>query len=904
MKKTLLVITVIIFCIISQNLNAQVTQDWVFRDSINSKYYTSYHYMKTDINGNNYLATTFDSSGSPGANRTIWLIEKINSQGSVVWRNTIIFPINGEQSPISSIFLDLSGNLFVLGRMASTINTLKKPLIVKYNSAGVFEWRELIDSSSTVNYYPFDNLTFDNSGNIYFASQVSSYGNFVTKLNNQGKFIRNINCGLNSSGESHLLTDSLDNIFWFSDYSYSTPRNLWIRKFDSTGVSLKNKHYFSLGTSSFNPVSRVKFDKNNNILLSFGQADPPNAFIVKLNTECDTLWTKMLPNSWYGTTFDIDDSSNVYFKLDKTGTNYYKYNSAGQLIWSKSTFLTDPPKLLVDKSGNSYVADSLLYKYDLNGNEKYHFLMNSALGLTIHENISGIDSSNNLYVSGTFRKAPQANYTQIVLNKYKQLLPVAPTLLIPINNSYSVSLTPVLDWNDVSVINYKIQISTNSGFTAMVLDTNIGNTSQITVPANKLSYNTQYYWRVSATNEIGTGPWSSTWNFTTILQAPTLISPTNGASSVTLTPLIDWSDVTGATTYNVQVANNSGFNSPVIDLSSLPTSQYQVPSGILQANTLYYWRASASNSNGTSSWTTAWNFTTLASPNTPNLISPTNGSNILTLTPTLDWNDVSGALSYTVQVSTDTNFINLTVNQSGLTASQYSVTSGALTGNTTYYWRARALNEAGQGPWSVRWNFRVVTIPPAPNLLAPLNNSTNQPPTVLLDWDSLASANTYRIQLATDSLFNSVVYDTSGVTRSYVQMRPGILLANVKYYWRINATNLAGTGSWSAVWNFRVNPTGIYQFSSEIPKEFKLYNNYPNPFNPSTKIRFDIPKNSNVRITIYEISGRQIENLINENLSAGSYELTWIAYNLSSGVYFYRIESENFTNVKRMLLVK
>ena len=638
-------------------------------------------------------------------------------------------------------------------------------------------------------------------------------------------------------------------MYWFSDYAYSTPHNLWIRKFDSTGVSLKNKHFFSLGSSSFNPVSRVKFDKSNNILLSFGQSDPPNAFIVKLNTECDTLWSRMQVNSWYGTTFDIDDSSNVYFMLSKSGTNFYKYNSSGQLIWSKNAFVTEyyPGfyNLLVDRNGNSYPADSMIYKYDLNGNEKYHLLMNQSLGFTIHENITLTDTSNNIYVSGTFRKAPQASITQIVLNKYKQLLPVSPTLITPLNNSYLVSITPVLDWNDVtSSTNYKIQLSTNSGFSTLVLDTTIGSTSQITIPTNRLTYNTQYYWRVLAINEIGIGPWSTIWNFTTILQTPSLISPANASSSVTLTPLLDWSDITGANTYNVQVANNSNFTTPVIDLSSLPSSQYQVGSGILQSNTLYYWRVSASNSNGTSNWTSAWNFTTLAAPNTPNLVSPTNGSNILTLTPTLDWSDVTGSISYTVQASTDTNFINLTVNQSGLTASQYAIPSGTLIGNTTYYWRARAVNEAGSGPWSVRWNFRVVTIPPAPNLVAPLNNATNQPPTVLLDWDSLASANSYRIQLATDSLFNSISYDTSGVTRSYVQMRPGILLANVKYYWRVNATNLAGTGTWSVVWNFRVNPTGINQYSSEIPKEFKLHNNYPNPFNPSTKIRFDYTKTS------------------------------------------------------------
>ncbi len=475
-----------------------------------------------------------------------------------------------------------------------------------------------------------------------------------------------------------------------------------------------------------------------------------------------------------------------------------------------------------------------------------------------------------------------------------------PGLITPLNNSIILSLTPTLDWSDVATaIKYDVMVSTDSLYnTYTVFDSST--VSQYIIPDNKLTFNTKYYWKVRGRNIGGNGQWSAVWNFTTILQTPTLLSPTNGSTNVILNPLLDWSDITGATTYNVQIASNSNFTIMVSDLSGLTGSHYQVPTGILQGNSMYYWRASASNSNGTSSWTTVWNFMTLGIPNVPTLITPTNGSNIITLTPTLDWSDVIGTVSYTVQTSTDTNFINLVVNQSGLTASQYSIPSGILTGNITYYWRARS--EAG--PWSLRWYFRVVTIPPAPNLVAPLNNSTNQSPTALLDWDSLVTANLYRIQLATDSLFYSLIYDTIGVTCSSLQMRPGILLAGVKYFWKVNATNLAGTGSWSLVWNFRVTLTGIFQYSSEIQKEFKLYNNYPNPFNPVTKIRFDIPKNTHVKVSIFDVSGREINQPVNDFFPAGSYEFSWYANNLASGVYFYRIEAEDYKNVKKMLLVR
>ena len=482
--------------------------------------------------------------------------------------------------------------------------------------------------------------------------------------------------------------------------------------------------------------------------------------------------------------------------------------------------------------------------------------------------------------------------------------PSTPILVSPANNSTGLPLTDTLVWSaSTGAVSYRVQLATDSLFTSLVInDSTITTTSRV---VSGLINNTRYFWRVNAKNANGTSAYSTVRNFTTaIISPPLLISPLNNSLNVTLSPLLDWGDVTGATTYNLQVANNSGFTTPIIDLSSLPVSQYTIPASILQANTMYYWRASASNSNGTSSWSTVWNFTTLPSPNIPVLISPTNGSNILTLTPTLDWSDVTGAASYTLQVATDTNFTNLVINLGSITVSQYTVPTGVLIGNTTYYWRVRAVNETGPGPWSARWNFRTITIPPAPNLVAPPNNSTNQPPAVFLDWDSLAAANSYRIQLATDSLFNLISFDTNGVIPSFLQMNPGILSPNGKYYWRVSATNLAGTGYWSAVWNFRINATGIFQYSNGTPKEFKLYNNYPNPFNPATIIKFDVPKKSFIKIKIYDITGKEISNLVNMEMEPGGYEISWNGTNYASGVYFYKIETGDYIKVMKMMLIK
>ena len=97
---------------------------------------------------------------------------------------------------------------------------------------------------------------------------------------------------------------------------------------------------------------------------------------------------------------------------------------------------------------------------------------------------------------------------------------------------------------------------------------------------------------------------------------------------------------------------------------------------------------------------------------------------------------------------------------------------------------------------------------------------------------------------------------------------------------------------------------GINSISDEIPSDFKLYQNYPNPFNPSTKIKFDLKNISNVRLTVYDISGKAVEELLNSKLNPGSYEYTWNAGNVASGVYFYRIEAPNLSISKSMLYVK
>ena len=105
------------------------------------------------------------------------------------------------------------------------------------------------------------------------------------------------------------------------------------------------------------------------------------------------------------------------------------------------------------------------------------------------------------------------------------------------------------------------------------------------------------------------------------------------------------------------------------------------------------------------------------------------------------------------------------------------------------------------------------------------------------------------------------------------------------------------------------NPVAINPVGTEIPKSFSLSQNYPNPFNPTTRIKFDIPANvkngvSNVQIIIYDVSGRLITTLVNKQMKPGSYEAEWNAFNNASGIYFYKLTAGDFSDTKKMMLVK
>jgi len=118
-------------------------------------------------------------------------------------------------------------------------------------------------------------------------------------------------------------------------------------------------------------------------------------------------------------------------------------------------------------------------------------------------------------------------------------------------------------------------------------------------------------------------------------------------------------------------------------------------------------------------------------------------------------------------------------------------------------------------------------------------------------------------------------------------------------------------GNWEIYYkrNPAGNFVGIININSEIPKEFNLYQNFPNPFNPVTRIRFDVAakvrrETANVEMTIFDILGKEVEILVNEELKPGTYEVQWDATNFPSGIYYYTLSVGDYRETRKLVLIR
>jgi hypothetical protein len=155
-----------------------------------------------------------------------------------------------------------------------------------------------------------------------------------------------------------------------------------------------------------------------------------------------------------------------------------------------------------------------------------------------------------------------------------------------------------------------------------------------------------------------------------------------------------------------------------------------------------------------------------------------------------------------------------------------------------------------------------------------------------------------------DTVMNLTIDDSAGVTLSKETRINGVLRLVAGVFDNTIPFTLGPNGSISYEGGSLLIPVSIDDQLPEIPKVFALYQNYPNPFNPSTTIRYDLPKLSKVTIKVYDVLGRVVTELVNDQQVAGTYSITWDARGYASGVYYYRIIAGDFVSVRKLVLLK
>jgi hypothetical protein len=313
------------------------------------------------------------------------------------------------------------------------------------------------------------------------------------------------------------------------------------------------------------------------------------------------------------------------------------------------------------------------------------------------------------------------------------------TWKIPLTNYQEVSNWTLEYASDIQLQQNRKTISGLTNLSTIISGSNAS--ISYTLPTSQELTNGTWYWHLSATDAAGNkSAFTAVKSFVVNAgeEPPTqvqLVSPPNGFDNTPARPTFSWLQVAGASSYQLQVDNNSNFSSPEIDQTGIVTTSYMAPSD-LDADT-YYWRVTSDAPNA--KWSASWSFT-ISGEEIPQVIlsSPTSGAQDVSGTPLFQWQALEGATSYTLEVATSTTFTTLLVNESGLTTTSWGTATNWSSHDPTelepgtYYWRVSS-NIANST--SAIWNFTVAGEEPSEGALTLTLNVSN------LNGDPISGAN-------------------------------------------------------------------------------------------------------------------------------------------------------------------
>lgn len=418
---------------------------------------------------------------------------------------------------------------------------------------------------------------------------------------------------------------------------------------------------------------------------------------------------------------------------------------------------------------------------------------------------------------------------------------------------------------------------------------------------------------------------------------PELSAPADSAVSQPQNLTLSWYSSTQADTYALQVSTDENFNGMIFNESALSDTVQLISD--LELNMSYYWRVNATNASGTSEFSSQRMFTvwesTPASPDSVNLRSARNYVLLAkTAISTVPSSDITGDVGISPAAETYITGFDLTdatgyatspqitgkVYASDMASPTPSNLTTAISDMETAFTDAAGrvtpdfveLHVGDLGgktliPGLYKWGSTVI----APTSFE-INGDENSVWIFQIAGDLTISSG-INVTLSGGAQAQNIFWQVSGeVTIGTNVNFEGIILSmtaiNLNTGARLNGRAFAQSAI-TLDQNTIVQPTftqvtSVEGFKHPLPGTFALSQNYPNPFNPSTVINYQVPVNTDVRLEVFNMLGQSVALLVDEQKAAGSYTARFDAISLSSGMYIYSIQSSQFSQTKKMLLIK